>query len=79
MPRFTFGISSDSESQVERRMRGTEINVFVGVPGLDLVELDLSQAGFHHQLGLVHLGLVHLGLIPLVLVIRSLSIIWNTG
>lgn len=70
MLRFTPGISSDSKSQAERRMRGTEINVFVGVASLDLVELDLSQAGFQHQLGLVHLGLI-----PLVLVIRSLSII----
>ena len=70
MLRFMPGISSDSKSQAERRMRGIEINVFVGVASLDLVELDLSQAGFHHQLGLVHLGLI-----PLVLVIRSLSII----
>ena len=70
MPRFTSGTSSDSRSQAERRMRGAEINVFVGVAGLDLVELDLSQTGFHHQLGLVHLGLI-----PLVLVIRSLLII----
>jgi len=51
-------------------MRAAEINVFVGVAGLDLVELDQSQAGFHHQLGLVHLGLI-----PLVLVIRFLLII----